>query len=767
MRLYRHLWLLGVLLLSAIHVMAQNGKYDARFNVKAFDCGNKTATIQLQVRAIDAAHTYNMGDANYRFEYDPRLIARPRIAAQPNFSNQVPASDMNYGLQNLNGSSAGLTRGLVSVNTFYSGSANGAKRVDTAWMTVSEIAFDVVKIDSCFKLEWHDAVTFPISGMSEVVITQQVPFTYDLLVATSSGSWGNVQACFKNTCIANQTPSVVIAPIIVPEDSTKTNCGTIQDINVGDYHRATLCNNPRNGTATLQLDTATRQLCVTYKPNLNYNGVDSICINVCDIRLDSLCKSIIVPVTVLPRPDAPVVRPTPIVVAQDGVFNGCYPIIDPDLGDLHTVTICGNPKNGVVQPTIANGQVCVRYIPNQRFTGQDSICLTICDQTGLCTSQTWLVRVTACVDTVPPTIACPQTVNVSAFGEITNNSLGFLTSGGIGDNCTGVKLSYNTPTATDNCTAAPSVILTNGMPSSTTFSSGTSTLRFTAKDSAGLTSTCNVQIIVAPKPTRLISSITTDTISICQNDVVDVSATPITGATYRWSYANGFSSTLQRLVMSSALLGKNDWLYLTTTINGCTFKDSVYVKIAAQPIVVNDNYEVGVGVVLNGNVITNDTLAKGLKYTVSLMSNVGSGTLVLNPNGTFVYNGTKDSTFTVSFVYKVCYDACPSSCQVGICYIKILSNKRLAATATNVITPNGDGLNETLVILNFDPNAANNQSDIVVYNQWGDVVYRAAPYRNDWDGKYGNNPLPDGTYYFIFRRDPTAEPIKNFVTIIR
>jgi large repetitive protein len=204
---------------------------------------------------------------------------------------------------------------------------------------------------------------------------------------------------------------------------------------------------------------------------------------------------------------------------------------------------------------------------------------------------------------------------------------------------------------------------------------------------------------------------------------------------------------------------------LTTTINGCSFKDSVYLNILGQPIVVGDSYETNR--LLEGNVIKNDTLTKGLKYKVTLMSNVGSGTLVLNQDGTFLYNPTTDSTFTVSFVYKVCYDICPSTCQIGVVYIKLTSSKRVTTNATNVITPNGDGVNETLTILNFDPNAAGNNSSIVIYNQWGDVVYRAAPYRNDWEGKYENNPLPDGTYYFIFKRDPTAEPIKNFVTIIR
>lgn len=149
------------------------------------------------------------------------------------------------------------------------------------------------------------------------------------------------------------------------------------------------------------------------------------------------------------------------------------------------------------------------------------------------------------------------------------------------------------------------------------------------------------------------------------------------------------------------------------------------------------------------------------------MSNVGSGTLVLNPDGTFIYNPTTDSTFTVSFVYKVCYDACPSSCQMGICYIKLTSSKRQELTATNIITPNGDGVNDVLTILNLDATAPTNQSTIVIYNQWGDVVHRATPYRNDWSGTFNDNPLPDGTYYFIFKRDALADPIKNFVTIIR
>ena len=766
MRLFQHLWIVTLFWVSTIGLKAQNGQYDARFSIKNYDCGNKIAILNLQVRAIDLDHRFFMGDANYRFEYDPRLIDHPRIVAQPNFSNLSPANDGNYGVQNLNGTSKGDTRGLVSVNTFYTGSSNGAKQVDTAWMTVSEIAFDVINTEGCFELVWHNDRTFPVSGMSEVIPNNRTPtaYAYDLAVAKSSTVWTNTQACFREACTQNALPSIAITPIVVDEDSVKTVCMTIQDNNMTDFHRASLCNNPRNGTVTLNLNATTRQLCVTYRPLPNFNGKDSVCINICDVRPDSLCRSIMIPVTVLPRPDAPVVVPKVIVVAQDSTFSNCYAIIDPDIGDTHNVTVCRAAKNGVAQASINNSQVCITYRPNAHYTGLDSVCLTVCDNTGLCTSKTWLIRVLTCADTIAPVLACPtQPIRVTAFGEIMSNPLNFITSSAMSDNCNGVKLTYNLPTATDNCTANPSVILTNGAVSGTVFTFGTSNLRFSAKDSAGLTSTCSVQVMVAPRPSRFITA--TDSLKVCANDLVVATAITINNATYQWQYPNGFSMFASQFSTPTTTLGKSNWLTLTTTIGNCRFKDSVYVSITRQPIAVNDNYQTDR--TLTDKVLTNDTLARGLKTTVTLVSDVNKGTLSLNANGNFVYNPLAGTAYTTNFSYKVCYDACPTSCHTATATIKVISNQRNVPTATNVITPNGDGLNEGLMILGFDANAPDNNSSIVIYNQWGDVVYKAAPYRNDWVGVFKEKPLPDGTYYFVFKRNPTAEPIKNFVTIIR
>lgn len=62
----------------------------------------------------------------------------------------------------------------------------------------------------------------------------------------------------------------------------------------------------------------------------------------------------------------------------------------------------------------------------------------------------------------------------------------------------------------------------------------------------------------------------------------------------------------------------------------------------------------------------------------------------------------------------------------------------------NVITPNGDNINDVLYIKNADkyPNNV-----LQVFNRWGKIVYEQANYDNKWNG--GN--LADGTYYYVFK----------------
>ena len=56
---------------------------------------------------------------------------------------------------------------------------------------------------------------------------------------------------------------------------------------------------------------------------------------------------------------------------------------------------------------------------------------------------------------------------------------------------------------------------------------------------------------------------------------------------------------------------------------------------------------------------------------------------------------------------------------------------------------------------------------LTVYNRWGDAVFEAEDYRNDWGGTYEGDLLPEGTYFYLLdiASEPTRELIKGYVYI--
>ena len=60
----------------------------------------------------------------------------------------------------------------------------------------------------------------------------------------------------------------------------------------------------------------------------------------------------------------------------------------------------------------------------------------------------------------------------------------------------------------------------------------------------------------------------------------------------------------------------------------------------------------------------------------------------------------------------------------------------------NVVTPNGDGVNDMFVIRNL---LLYSYRQLVVYNRWGSEVYRSDQYNNNWDGMN----VPDGVYFGV------------------
>jgi gliding motility-associated-like protein len=64
----------------------------------------------------------------------------------------------------------------------------------------------------------------------------------------------------------------------------------------------------------------------------------------------------------------------------------------------------------------------------------------------------------------------------------------------------------------------------------------------------------------------------------------------------------------------------------------------------------------------------------------------------------------------------------------------------------NVITPNSDGTNDVFEIQNLPEN-----TEVLILNRWGNIVFSSKNYQNNWNGKDNSGKeLLDGVYTFKF-----------------
>ncbi len=73
----------------------------------------------------------------------------------------------------------------------------------------------------------------------------------------------------------------------------------------------------------------------------------------------------------------------------------------------------------------------------------------------------------------------------------------------------------------------------------------------------------------------------------------------------------------------------------------------------------------------------------------------------------------------------------------------------------NIITPNGDGKNDVLIIKGIELYPG---SKLSIYNRWGNEVYHSDNYGNNWAGE----GLADGTYYYLLNRKEVNGVIRVF-----
>ncbi len=284
-------------------------------------------------------------------------------------------------------------------------------------------------------------------------------------------------------------------------------------------------------------------------------------------------------------------------------------------------------------------------------------------------------------------------------------------------------LSDGTATATMlNGTAPYSYSWNTGDTTSTINHLGAGTYTVTVSDVTGCTGV-DSGIVNEPLPLSVNYEITNPQ---CYGDTVTIVLT-VTGGNppYLYDWSNGSVDSVVYLTQ------QGEYEVTITDDNGC---DTV--------LTFNVNY--------NGMtpLVVSDTVYQNNGYEITIGVNVSGGTLPYS----YLWNtGERDSIITVSqsgeYMVTVTDDnGCTASDTV-----KIVMNLKIPT----VITPNGDGANDTWKIVNI---GTYDDVTIRIFNRWGDLVYdfhgNGYDYlnpKNQWDGMYNGKLLPFGEYFYVIK----------------
>lgn len=188
--------------------------------------------------------------------------------------------------------------------------------------------------------------------------------------------------------------------------------------------------------------------------------------------------------------------------------------------------------------------------------------------------------------------------------------------------------------------------------------------------------------------------------------------------------------------------------------------DVMYVVAPRIPEAVVDEYWIGQGEEAEFFVLSNDVY-NNLQVEVNVEEQPDHGNADAGFNEFIDFKGDDDFWGDDEFIYELCLVECPNMCDTALVIVHIKPYLEIP----DVITPNGDGVNDALVITGLENFPEN---ELWVYNRWGHEVYKATNYNNDWEGNYQNGPLPEGTYFYVFIETGTSEPAaQGYITLHR
>jgi gliding motility-associated-like protein len=323
------------------------------------------------------------------------------------------------------------------------------------------------------------------------------------------------------------------------------------------------------------------------------------------------------------------------------------------------------------------------------------------------------------------------------------------------------------------CSGKSTVIIPNGATTYTLNPGALSGSSFTVSPPAStiytITGTDALTGCTSNSATSVIAGITVNAkpeanagndVSTCIGDQVHLTATG--GGSYSWS--NGANTATTTVTPTNTAY----YTVAVTGSNSCVAKDSVKVTVITQGNVLaqNDSTSTSINQSVNTLVSSNDT---GSPNTVSVVIPPKHGVATVAGNGSVSYVPNTNYTGMDTLSYTICDATCHNMCSTAKLIIRV--NREIIIVVPQWLSPNGDGKNDLFEIkdLSYYPD-----NELLIFNRWGDEVFFAKPYLNDWDGTYkgkglvvSGTELVDGTYFYLLKLDKDSKAMKGYLELQR
>jgi gliding motility-associated-like protein len=306
--------------------------------------------------------------------------------------------------------------------------------------------------------------------------------------------------------------------------------------------------------------------------------------------------------------------------------------------------------------------------------------------------------------------------------------------------------------------SGPSGYNANGSPASLTNVTTNSTGWYvvTGTDGNSCSASDSTFLEVAPLPNADAAASSESDTAFCEGSVGFLFGSG--GGNYSWFGPNGYTSSQQNPTIANfGSTNVGTYVLTVTDANGCQNQDSINLDVS---IFEDVNIVAGDTLLCAGETLVlsatgaQDYVWSGPNGFSEPGQNITIDNISVNQSGTYFVEGT--SAF-----------GCSGVDQVEV----IVEMSSDCLFIPGLVTPNFDNMNdswEITGITNYE------KAEVSIFNRWGNLVYFATPYENDWGGQVnrgvnvgdGSGKLPTGTYFYVLKlNDGVSDPFKGYIEL--